>query len=109
MVPAIRDNGVRMFASMAEVKICPVDRFATKGRVVGECVVTLRITGRPERRASTVRRAPSFGCCMSSTCATDTWPARRCSRPGVSSWAEQVRGFPRAQTAGKVAQTFPCP
>lgn len=42
---AIRDNYVRMFASMAEVEIHPMDRFATVDRVVDECVVTLRITG----------------------------------------------------------------
>lgn len=42
---AIRDNYVRMFASMAEVEIEPVDRFATVDRVVDECIVRLRITG----------------------------------------------------------------
>ncbi len=42
---AIRENYVRMFASMAEVDIRPMDRFATEDRVVDECTVTLRITG----------------------------------------------------------------
>lgn len=36
---------VRMFASMVEVEIHPMDRFATEDRVVVECMVTLRITG----------------------------------------------------------------
>ncbi len=42
---AIRENYVRMFASMAEVTIQPIDRFATAERVVDECLVQLRITG----------------------------------------------------------------
>lgn len=42
---AIRDNYVRMFASMAEVEIRPIDRFATDHRVVDECMVRLRIIG----------------------------------------------------------------
>lgn len=42
---AIRDNYVRMFASMAEIEIMPMDRFATAERVVDECLVRLRITG----------------------------------------------------------------
>ncbi|ODV13688.1 MAG: hypothetical protein ABT19_10625 [Rhodanobacter sp. SCN 68-63] len=42
---AIRDNYVRMFASMAEIEIVPMDRFATAERVVDECLVRLRITG----------------------------------------------------------------
>lgn len=42
---AIRDNYRRMFASMAEVTIEPIDRFATVDRVVDECRVTLRVTG----------------------------------------------------------------
>ncbi|MCP1375860.1 nuclear transport factor 2 family protein [Dyella lutea] len=42
---AIRDNYVRMFASMAEIEIHPMDRFATANRVVDECLVRLRITG----------------------------------------------------------------
>lgn len=42
---AIRDNYVRMFASMSEVAIHPMDRFATDDRVVDECMVTLRIVG----------------------------------------------------------------
>lgn len=42
---AIRDNYVRMFASMAEIEIQPMDRFATVDRVVDECLVRLRITG----------------------------------------------------------------
>jgi ketosteroid isomerase-like protein len=42
---AIRDNYVRMFASMAEVEIEPMDRFATVDRVVDECRVRLRVTG----------------------------------------------------------------
>ncbi|AND67922.1 hypothetical protein ATSB10_04680 [Dyella thiooxydans] len=42
---AIRDNYVRMFASMAEIEIQPMDRFATANRVVDECLVRLRITG----------------------------------------------------------------
>jgi ketosteroid isomerase-like protein len=42
---AIRDNYRRMFASMAEVAIEPMDRFATADRVVDECRVTLRVIG----------------------------------------------------------------
>jgi len=42
---AIRDNYVRMFASMAEVEIQPLDRFATAERVVDECIVRLRLVG----------------------------------------------------------------
>lgn len=42
---AIRDNYVRVFASMAEIEIQPMDRFATAERVVDECLVRLRITG----------------------------------------------------------------
>ena len=42
---AIRDNYVRMFASMAGIEIMPMDRFATAERVVDECLVRLRITG----------------------------------------------------------------
>ena len=42
---AIRDNYVRMFASMAEIEIEPLDRFATAERVVDECLVRLRVTG----------------------------------------------------------------
>ena len=42
---AIRDNYVRMFASMAEIEIQPLDRFATADRVVDECLVRLRVTG----------------------------------------------------------------
>jgi len=42
---AIRDNYLRMFASMAEVEIQPLDRFATAERVVDECMVRLRVTG----------------------------------------------------------------
>lgn len=42
---AIRDNYVRMFASMGEITIQPLDRFATVDRVVDECLVRLRITG----------------------------------------------------------------
>jgi|SRR5690242_5759959 len=44
-IEAIRDNYVRMFASMAEIEIMPMDRFATAERVVDECLVRLRITG----------------------------------------------------------------
>ena len=42
---AIRDNYVRMFGSMGEVEIEPLDRFATLDRVVDDCRVRLRITG----------------------------------------------------------------
>lgn len=42
---AILQNYQRMFASMAEVQITPIDRFATHERVVDECLVQLRITG----------------------------------------------------------------
>ena len=42
---AIRGNYVRMFASMAEIEIQPLDRFATADRVVDECLVRLRVTG----------------------------------------------------------------
>ncbi len=42
---AIRDNYVRMFASMSEIEIEPIDRFATAERVVDECLVRLRIVG----------------------------------------------------------------
>jgi len=42
---AIRDNYVRMFASMAAVEIQPLDRFATIDRVVDECLVRLTVTG----------------------------------------------------------------
>ncbi len=42
---AIRDNYLRMFASMGEIEIQPLDRFATAGRVVDECLVRLRISG----------------------------------------------------------------
>jgi ketosteroid isomerase-like protein len=42
---AIRDNYLRMFASMAEIEVVPMDRFATAERVVDECLVRLRITG----------------------------------------------------------------
>lgn len=38
-------NYQRMFASMAEVEILPLDRFATEDRVVDECLVRLLITG----------------------------------------------------------------
>jgi ketosteroid isomerase-like protein len=38
-------NYRRMFASMAEVEIVPLDRFATEDRVVDDCLVRLRITG----------------------------------------------------------------
>lgn len=42
---SIRDNYVRMFASMAEVEMQPIDRFATADRVVDECLVRLRLVG----------------------------------------------------------------
>ena len=42
---AIRDNYLRMFASMGEIEIQPLDRFATAGRVVDESLVRLRISG----------------------------------------------------------------
>lgn len=42
---AIRDNYLRMFASIGEIEIQPLDRFATAGRVVDECLVRLRISG----------------------------------------------------------------
>lgn len=42
---AIEANYRRMFASMAEIEITPLDRFATHDRVVDECLVRLRITG----------------------------------------------------------------
>lgn len=41
----IRDNYVRMFGSMAEVEIAPLDRFATADRVVDDCIVRFRLTG----------------------------------------------------------------
>lgn len=41
----IEANYRRMFASMAEVEIEPLDRFATEERVVDDCLVRLRITG----------------------------------------------------------------
>lgn len=44
-LPAIRDNYLRMFASMAEIEIEPLDRFATAERVVDECLVRLRVVG----------------------------------------------------------------
>jgi len=43
--PAIEANYRRMFASMAELEITPIDRFATEDSVVDECLVRLRITG----------------------------------------------------------------
>lgn len=42
---AIRDNYQRMFASMADVRIEPLDRFATVDRVVDECRVFFRLIG----------------------------------------------------------------
>lgn len=42
---AIRDNYVRIFSSMTEVRIRPLDRFATAERVVDECLVRLRLVG----------------------------------------------------------------
>lgn len=41
----IRDNYLRMFASMQQVEIEPLDRFATADRVVDECIVRFRLTG----------------------------------------------------------------
>ncbi|WP_206933143.1 nuclear transport factor 2 family protein [Roseococcus thiosulfatophilus] len=41
----IEANYRRMLASMAEVEITPLDRFATEERVVDECLVRFRITG----------------------------------------------------------------
>ncbi|WP_207539764.1 nuclear transport factor 2 family protein [Sabulicella rubraurantiaca] len=41
----IEANYRRMFASMAEVEIAPLDRFATETRVVDDCIVRLRLTG----------------------------------------------------------------
>ena len=41
----IEANYRRMFASMAEVEIEPLDRFATADRVVDDCRVRFRITG----------------------------------------------------------------
>lgn len=38
-------NYRRMFASMAEVEVVPLDRFATAERVVDDCLVRLLITG----------------------------------------------------------------
>lgn len=42
---AIEANYRRMFASMDEIEITPLDRFATTDRVVDECLVRFRITG----------------------------------------------------------------
>lgn len=42
---AIADNYRRMFASMAEVSIQPIDRFATSDRVIDECRVSFRLIG----------------------------------------------------------------
>jgi hypothetical protein len=41
----IEANYRRMFASMAEVEIEPLDRFATASRVVDDCRVRFRLTG----------------------------------------------------------------
>lgn len=41
----IEANYIRMFGAMAEVEILPMDRFATRDRVVDECLVRFRITG----------------------------------------------------------------
>lgn len=41
----IEANYRRMFASMAEVEITPLERFATEERVVDDCRVRFRITG----------------------------------------------------------------
>jgi ketosteroid isomerase-like protein len=41
----IEANYRRMFGAMAEVEILPMDRFATRERVVDECLVRFRITG----------------------------------------------------------------
>lgn len=43
--PAIEANYRRMFGSMAELELHPMDRFATEDRVVDECLVRFRITG----------------------------------------------------------------
>jgi ketosteroid isomerase-like protein len=41
----IEANYRGMFASMSEVEITPLDRFATEERVVDECLVRFRVTG----------------------------------------------------------------
>ncbi len=43
--PEIEANYRRMFASLAEVEITPLDRFATETRVVDDCVVRFRLVG----------------------------------------------------------------
>jgi ketosteroid isomerase-like protein len=42
---AIQANYEAMFASMAEVEITPIERFATPVRVVDDCIVRFRLTG----------------------------------------------------------------
>ena len=41
----IEANYRRMFASIAELEMVPMDRFATADRVVDECLVRFRVTG----------------------------------------------------------------
>lgn len=43
--PEIEANYRRMFASLAEVEITPLDRFATETRVVDDCIVRFRLVG----------------------------------------------------------------
>jgi ketosteroid isomerase-like protein len=43
--PEIEANYRRMFASMAEVEITPLERFATEERVVDDCLVRFRLVG----------------------------------------------------------------
>lgn len=42
---AIEANHRRMFASMDEIEITPLDRFATAERVVDDCLVRFRMSG----------------------------------------------------------------
>ena len=41
----IRANYERMFASLGQVEIQPLERFATAERVVDDCIVRFRLTG----------------------------------------------------------------
>jgi hypothetical protein len=41
----IEANYIRMFGAMAEVEIVPLDRFATRDRVVDECLVRFHLAG----------------------------------------------------------------
>jgi ketosteroid isomerase-like protein len=42
---AVADNYRKMFASIQNIRITPLQRFATEDRVVDDCIVTFKLTG----------------------------------------------------------------